>query len=113
VAVEWKVCPINGEVAVEGSSYFEGVRPGERGRWRPKKTVVADEKIDALCDGLLKWELARIDCGTNFFNAAIIFDLQAVVGAVEVLDFCPAGALIAKSDDFLECSHLTILSGES
>jgi hypothetical protein len=35
------------------------------------------------------------------------------VGAVEVLDFCPAGALIAKSDDFLECSHLTILSGES
>jgi hypothetical protein len=107
------VCPVNGEVAVEGSSYLEGVRACERGGWRPKKTVVADEEIDALSDGLLKWDLARIDCGANFFNDTVIFDLQAVVGAVEVLDFCPAGALIAKSDDFLECSHSTIVGGES
>jgi hypothetical protein len=107
------VCPVNGEVPVEGSSYLKGVRASKRSGWRPKKAVVADEKIDALCDGLLKWDLARIDCGTNFFNGTVIFDLQAVVGAVEVLDFCPAGALIAKSDDFLECSHIRIVSGES
>jgi hypothetical protein len=35
------------------------------------------------------------------------------VSAVEVLDFRLAGALIAKSDDFLECSHLRIVNGES
>ena len=51
--------------------------------------MVADEKIDALSDGLFEGELARIDCGTNLFDAAVIFNLQAVVGAVEVLDFCP------------------------
>ena len=73
---------------------------------------MADEKIDALSDGLLEGELTRIDCGTNFFNAAVIFNLQSVMGAVEVLDFCPACALIAKSDDFLECNHVRIVSGE-
>ena len=113
VAVEWEVCPVNSKVAVEGSSYLEGVRTSERGGWRPKKAVVADEKIDALSDGLLEGELTRIDCGTNFFNAAAIFNLQAVMGAVEVLDFCSAGALVAKRDDFLECSHAIIVSGES
>jgi hypothetical protein len=35
------------------------------------------------------------------------------MGAVEVLDFCSAGALVAKRDDFLECSHAIIVSGES
>ena len=101
MTVEWEVCPVNSKVAVEGSSYLEGVRTGERGGWRPKKAMVADEKIDALSDGLLEGELTRIDCGTNFFNATAILNLQAVMGAIEVLDFCPAGALIAKSDDFL------------
>ena len=112
VAVEREVCPIDGEVAVEGSSYLKGVRASKRSGWRPKKAVVADEEIDALSDGPLKWELARVDCGTNFFNDAVIFDLQAIVGAVEILDFCLAGALIAKSDDFLEYSHARIVSGE-
>ena len=100
MAVEREVCPVNSEVAVEGSSYLEGVRPGERGRWGPKKAVVADEKIDAPSDGFFERELARIDSGTNLLNATVIFDLQAVVGAVEVLDFCPTDALVAISDDF-------------
>ena len=112
MTVEWEVCPVNSKVAVEGSSYLEGVRTSERGGWCPKKAMVADEKIDALSDGLLERELTRIDCGTNFFNAAAILNLQAVMGAVEVLDFYPAGALIAKSDDFLKCNHVRIVSGE-
>jgi hypothetical protein len=63
--------------------------------------VVADQEIHPLCNGGFEGALPGVNSGPDLFDRAIVFDLEPVVGSVEVFDLSSASALIAKRDDFL------------
>ena len=105
VAIEREVGAVNGEVVVEGEFDFSegGAAQGNRGV--PEESVVADQVIGSRIDGGLKGGGARVDAGGDFFNGAIVFDLESVVGAIEIADFRASGAGVAEGNDFLKGGH--------
>ena len=105
MAVEREVSAIDGEIAIQCSFNLLIVGAGNRQRRRPIEAVVADQEVDAFCDGGFKGARSSINCCADLSHSAVVLELKAIVSAIEVFDFRAAGALITKSDDFLKLCH--------
>lgn len=78
---------------------------GQGNRGIPVDAVMANEEIRSGINRGLKRGVAPIDARGNFFDGAIIFNLEPVVGTFEIADFGAPGSGITESDDFLEGGH--------
>lgn len=105
MGVEGKVAAVDGEVVIEGELELAPERPGEGADTGPEEAMVDDEEIDARLHGPLESGLARIDGGTDFRNAPVVFELQAVFRAGKVFHVDPSRAFITKVENIPECWH--------
>ena len=78
---------------------------GQRNRGIPVDAVMANEEIGTGVNGGLKRGVAPVDARGNFFDGAVIFNLEPIVSPFEIADFGAPGAGITESDDFLEGGH--------
>jgi hypothetical protein len=78
---------------------------GEGNGGIPEDAMVADQIIRAGIDCRLKRGGATVDARSDFPDGAIIFDLETVVGTIEIADFRAPGTGVAEGNQFLKGGH--------
>ena len=91
---------------VECKFDFGKRRAGEGHGRIPKKAMMANEEISSGMNRRLNGSHASVNARSDLFNGAVIFDLESVVGAIEVGYFRAPGAGITESDYFLKGGHI-------
>jgi hypothetical protein len=86
MGIEWQVGAVDGEVCAEEQPELPVTRPGPRMGRRPEETVVDDQEIGLGVDGALEGGEGGVDGGGDAGNPAVILDLEAVGGAVPVVE---------------------------
>ena len=67
--------------------------------------MVNDEEINALGGSALEGHTAGVHCGSDFGDAPVVGELQAVEGVGVVFPRTTAGALVAEGDEFRKGRH--------
>lgn len=99
MGIEGEMSAVDGEVSLEEQSELLVARAGPRMRGGPEEAVVDQEEIGASSGGGLEGGEGGVDGGGDAGDAVVVLDLEAVDGAVPVLELVDAEESVAVTDD--------------
>lgn len=95
--VQWEMRAVNSQIMVEEQAQQFMPLAGPRMCGGPEQPMMNNEQVRLGCDGQANGSQAGIDSSSDAGNVTAVFHLQAVDGAVPILDLISTEESVAIS----------------